>query len=148
MGTSPDTTRSAAQPVRKAVAAALVLVMGIGSILMWLVVPVGWVYLGSQMASSSQPSMGPYVLIAVGIPASMVVIGKLLGRLNRAYADLTGVDNEVRIRTPWLKSLREDRAAARPRTILDVVMVVSVGLALLVFGVWFFFFAGSSLPRP
>jgi hypothetical protein len=30
--------------------------------------------------------------------------------------------------------------------VLDVVMVVSVGLALLAMAVWFFFFAGSSLP--
>jgi len=30
--------------------------------------------------------------------------------------------------------------------VLDVVMVCSVALAVVCFGVWFFLFAGSSLP--
>ena len=30
--------------------------------------------------------------------------------------------------------------------VLDKVMIVSVGLAVVAFGVWFFAFAGSSLP--
>jgi hypothetical protein len=30
---------------------------------------------------------------------------------------------------------------------LNVVMVVSVSLAVICFGIWFFFFAGSSMPR-
>ncbi len=42
--------------------------------------------------------------------------------------------------------MRGERESGRERTVLDSVMVVSVGLALLCFGVWFFAFAGSSLP--
>jgi hypothetical protein len=42
--------------------------------------------------------------------------------------------------------MRGERGSGHPRTILDVVMVLSVSLALLCFGVWFFLFAGSSLP--
>jgi hypothetical protein len=30
--------------------------------------------------------------------------------------------------------------------VLDSVMIISVGVALLLFGIWFFAFAGSSLP--
>jgi hypothetical protein len=30
--------------------------------------------------------------------------------------------------------------------VLDVVMIASVSVALVVFLIWFFFFAGSSLP--
>jgi hypothetical protein len=33
-----------------------------------------------------------------------------------------------------------------PRTVLDVVMVISVAIGCAAFGIWFFFFAGSSLP--
>jgi hypothetical protein len=33
--------------------------MGVGSIAMWLVAPVGLVYLASQPQDSSQPSLGP-----------------------------------------------------------------------------------------
>jgi hypothetical protein len=131
---------------RRLVAVLLIALMAIGSVMLWLGIPVGWLYLVSRLVSSSQPSMGPYVLVLVGIPASMVVVGKLLSKLNRAYGELTHTTASGRVRTPWLKSMRGERESGRPRTILDVVMVWSVGLALLCFAVWFFVFAGSSLP--
>jgi hypothetical protein len=45
-----------------------------------------------------------------------------------------------------MKSLRGERDSGRPRTMLDVVMVWSVALAFVCFAIWFFAFAGSSLP--
>jgi len=131
---------------RRTLAAMLIVVMAIGSIVLWLGIPVGWLYLVSRLVKSSQPSMGPYVLLLVGIPASMVVLGKGLSALNRAYASLMGTASTARMRSSWMKSMRGERDSARPRSVLDVVMVWSVALALLCFGVWFFAFAGSSLP--
>jgi hypothetical protein len=131
---------------RRLAAALLIVLMAIGSIVLWLGIPVGWLYLVSQLVDSSQPSMGPYVLLLVGIPASMVVVGKALAKLNRVYGEVTGTTPTVRVRSPWMKSLRGERDSGRPRTVLDVVMVWSVSLALLCFGIWFFVFAGSSLP--
>jgi hypothetical protein len=131
---------------RRALAAVLIAVMAIGSILLWLGIPVGWLCLVSRLVKSSQPSMGPYVLLLVGIPASMVVVGKGLSALNRAYANLVGTAPTTRMRSSWMKSMRGERDGGRPRSVLDVVMVWSVALALLCFGVWFFAFAGSSLP--
>jgi hypothetical protein len=131
---------------RRLVAALLIVLMAIGSILLWLGIPIGWLYLVSRLVSSSQPSMGPYVLVLVGIPTSMIVVGKLLSKLNRVYGDVTNTTPHVRMRNPWLKSMRGERDSGRPRTVLDVVMVWSVALALLCFAIWFFLFAGSSLP--
>ena len=131
---------------RRALAAVLIVVMAIGSILLWLGIPVGWLYLVSRLVKSSQPSMGPYVLLIVGIPASMIVVGKGLSKLNRVYGEVMGTTSTARVRSPWMKSMRGERDSGRPRTVLDVVMVWSVALALLCFGVWFFAFAGSSLP--
>jgi hypothetical protein len=131
---------------RALLAALLIALMAIFSVVLWLGIPIGWLYLASRIAKSSQPSMGPYVLVLVGIPASMVVVGKLLSKLNRAYGDLTGTTPTVRMRNPWLRSMRGERDTGRPTTILEVVMVWSVSLALLCFGIWFFVFAGSSLP--
>jgi hypothetical protein len=129
---------------RALLAALLIALMAIGSVVLWLGIPVGWVYLASRVAKSSQPSMGPYLLILVGIPASMVVVGKLLSRLNRTYGAVTGAAPAGRSRSAWMRSLRDQRG--RPRTMLDVVMVWSVALALVCFAIWFFVFAGSSLP--
>jgi len=131
---------------RRLAAAGLIALMAIGSIVLWLGIPVGWLYLVSRLVRSSQPSMGPYVLVLVGIPASMVVVGKLLLRLNDTYGRVTGTTPTARMRNPWLRSLRGERDTGRRRTVLDVVMVWSVSVALLCFAVWFFVFAGSSLP--
>jgi hypothetical protein len=131
---------------RRTLAALLIVLMAIGSVVLWLGIPVGWLYLASRLVKSSQPSLGPYVLVLVGIPASMVVVGKLLSRLNRAYGEMTGTTPAPRVRSPWMQSMRGERDSGRPRTVLDVVMVWSVTLALLAFAIWFFLFAGSSLP--
>ena len=131
---------------RRLLAALLIALMAIGSILLWLGIPVGWLYLVSRLVTSSRPSMGPYVLLIVGIPASMIVVGKALSKLNRVYGEVTGTTPTMRVRSPWMKSMRGERDSGRQRTVLDAVMVWSVALALLCFGVWFFAFAGSSLP--
>src|SRR4051794_7299396 len=131
---------------RRLVGALLILAMAVGSVLLWIGIPVGWLYLVSQLVDSSEPSMGPYVLVLVGIPATMVVMGKLLAILDRAYGRVTRTQARVRAQAPWHRSLRGDRAPARARSVLDVVMVASVALALVCFAVWFFLFAGSSLP--
>jgi hypothetical protein len=131
---------------RRFLGALLIALMAIGSVLLWLGIPVGWLYIVSRLVKSSQPSMGPYVLLIVGIPASMIVVGKALSKLDRVYGDVMGTTSSVRVRSPWMKSMRGERDSGRQRTVLDVVMVWSVALALLCFGVWFFAFAGSSLP--
>jgi hypothetical protein len=131
---------------RRLLAALLIALMAVGSILLWLGIPVGWLYLVSRLVESSQPSMGPYVLLILGIPASMIVVGKALSKLNRVYGEVMGTTPTMRARSPWMKSMRGERDSGRPRTVLDVVMVWSVALALLCFGVWFLAFAGSSLP--
>ena len=122
---------------RGAAALLLILLMAVGSIAMWLVVPIGLVYLASQLQDSSQPSLGPY----------LVVIGKLLGRLDRYYHQVTKTERDVRVQMPWMKSMRGERDSGRPFRMLNVVMVISVTLAGICFGIWFFVFAGSSLPH-
>ena len=124
----------------------LVLLMALGSVVMWLGVPVGLVYVASKLANSSEPSLGPYLLVLIGLPVGMAVVGKGLGWLDRRHQALTGIGDEGPHRPPWMRSLRGERATTRRGGILDRVMLISVGLAVLVFAVWFFAFAGSSLP--
>jgi hypothetical protein len=131
---------------RRLLGTLLIGLMAVGSVLLWIGVPVGWLYLASRLTDSPQPSMGPYVLVLVGIPATMVAVGKVLAALDRTYGRVTGTAPTARAQAPWHRSLRGDRRPAPRRSVLDVVMVVSVGLAVLCFAVWFFVFAGSSLP--
>ena len=131
---------------RRFVGAFLIALMAVGSVLLWIGIPVGWLYLVSRLVDSSEPSMGPYVLVLVGIPATMIAMGRLLAALDRTYGRVTGTAPQTRVQAPWHRSLRGDRAPARARSVLDVVMVCSVGLAVICFAVWFLLFAGSSLP--
>jgi hypothetical protein len=124
----------------------LILLMAIGSVILWIGIPIGWLYLASLMVDSSQPTLGPYILIIFGIPISMVIFGKLLFTLDRAFERVTGRRSETDFRAPWLKSMRGERTTKRRLTVLEGVMIASVSLALLCFGAWFFLFAGSSLP--
>ena len=126
-------------------AVALVALMAIGSVVMWLGVPLGLVYLASKLADSPEPSMGPYLLIILGLPIGMAVVGKGLGALNRAHIRITGAEVDE-YRPGWTRSMRGERQVERRGGILDRVMIVSVGFAAVVFAVWFFGFAGSSLP--
>ena len=126
--------------------AALIALMAVGSIFLWIGIPVGWLWIGSQwQGDSGQASFGLYLAILLGIIISMVVMGKILHRLNGAYGRITGSEM-VRVRMPWHRSMRGEDEGRAPRTILDVVMVVSVMIAGFLFLVWFLFFAGSSLP--
>ena len=131
---------------RRLLGALLIALMAAGSVLLWIGIPVGWLYLASRLTDSSQPSMGPYVLVLVGIPATMIAMGKMLAVLDRTYGRVTGAAQQGRVQSPWHRSLRGDRRPARGRSVLDVVMVTSVALAVACFAVWFFLFAGSSLP--
>ena len=123
----------------------LVLLMAIGSIVMWIGVPLGLIYAASQLAGSSRPSAGPYVLILVGLPIGMAVVAKLLGWLDRLHGRLTGRIEERR-RATWRRSMRAERTSTARGGVLDRVMIVSVALARAAFAIWFFAFAGSSLP--
>ena len=131
--------------VTRPIALVLVAMMAVGSVILWIGIPVGWVWVASQTVKTSQPSLGPYLLVLFAVPISMWVWGKLLFRMNGVYSRLTGRTYEVRTQLPWHKSMRGERGSGRPTTVLDIVMIVSVSIALAAFGVWFFIFAGSPI---
>lgn len=137
--------RPGERPLTRLKGAGLIALMAAGSVLMWLGVPLAWLFVASRLSSAGQPSFGLYVLVLVAIALSIAAMGKVLGRLDRAYGRLAGAEQPVAGRAAWLRSMRDDRTRRRG-TVLDVVMAWSVGLALLAFAVWFFVFAGSSLP--
>jgi hypothetical protein len=126
---------------RGAAAALLVAAMAVGSVLMWIGVPVAWLWLASQLADTSAPSMGLYLLVLVGIVGSMILLGRLLGMLNRMHMTLTGRVPRRREQTVWLRSMRGEREHRREHGVLATVMAISVTAALVVFGVWFLLFA-------
>src|SRR5215210_473163 len=126
------------------VAIVLVLLMAAGSIVMWVGLPLGLIWLASAITDSSRPSMGPYLLILVGLPVGMFAIGKCLGTLDRMHGRITGRLDDGPQRAAWLQSMRDERGPRRKRrSVLDTVMIVSVLAAVVVGAIWFIAFAGS-----
>ena len=130
----------------KFAAVVLIAVMVVFSLLMWVGAPLFWLWLGSQLQAGSTPSLGPYLVVLVGVVVSMIVLGKLLSRLDYLYGRVTNSNATVRVRMPWHRSMRGERTSGRQTRVVDIVMVVSVSSALVLFGGWFFLLAGSSLP--
>jgi hypothetical protein len=143
----PPTSTGAPGATGRTIGVLLIVLMVVGSLAMWIGAPLFWLWLGSQLQSGSQPMLGPYLLIIVGVVVSMIVLGKLLSRLDRLYARVTNTEASVRVRLPWHRSMRGERTSGRPTRVVDVVMVASVSSAVVLFAAWFFLLAGSSLPK-
>jgi hypothetical protein len=105
--------------------------MVIGSAVLWVGVPFGWLWIGSQIQVATD-SLGLTLLaMAVGIVVSIAALLRLLGWLNLQYAharERRGLDSYGNVA-------------------LEGVMAISAGLALVSFCIWFFLFSGSS-PVP
>jgi hypothetical protein len=129
-------------------AGGLVFLMALGSAIMWVGLPVGWLWLAAQLMDGVNTSLGPIALAGIGMPVTMVGMAIVLLHLDHAFARVTGYDpaHRPKVPVPWQTSLRDDRVSRRRTTILDVVMTASAIVAWIAFGIWFVFFAGSSLP--
>ena len=109
----------------------LVLIMLGGGLVLWVGVPVGWLYIGSQIQASTGSLGAAMASMMIGVLVSIGIIVVALGWLNRKHQDL-----------------REARGLDdHGQTALEAVMTVSAGLALVGFGAWFFLISGSS-PLP
>ena len=129
MSASGDTlgTRAARGGASALLAVAM---MVIGGLMMWVGVPAGWLWVGSQIQAGGSDKIGTAIFVMmIGVLVSVLLLAKLLVRLNM-----------------WQESLRE--ASGRPQrdtSLLERVLVVTAGLAVVAFGVWFFIFTG---PGP
>jgi hypothetical protein len=109
----------------------VVLIMFIGSLVLWLGTPLLWLWIGSQVQGATSSLGTALGLMFIGVPVTVLLIGVLLGKLSDVY-----------------------RANCRARGhndpghfVLEGVLVVSAAITITVFVVWFFFFAGAS-PVP
>ena len=107
----------------------------------------GWV--GGSGTGGGTTMRAVFVLVAV-LAVLELVLTLALTRLSSAYDELTGRPQAARRTSPWLRSMRGEREeSARERAGIsgvERVVVISVVAAVLAFEIWFFFFAGSSLP--
>ena len=122
----------------------LIALMALGSVSMWVLNPLLWLWITSRLQSSAgQAQMGPYLLLLVGVLLTAVGLAKGLAALNRRYGRLIGREPVVRVIVPWRRSLRDARHGGREDagraavSVLDVVMVASVLAAVIAFVIWY-----------
>jgi hypothetical protein len=125
----------------------VVAVMMLGAVSMWTVIPFGWIWIGSMISSSQEPSGGPYMVVFFGIVCSIILMAWILSRLNRLYVRITGTAKlPSRYLPAWRKSLSDERDNLQGPNVLETVILGSVLLAAAAMAVWFFLAAGSPLP--
>jgi hypothetical protein len=107
-------------------------------------------WVGAKFVGRSGLSMGAVAIVLVTLALLATAGVKVLTWLSARYDALVDAPPARREPAPWLRSLRAERVerATRGRTNpVDRIVVTTVVAAVLAFEVWFFFFAGSSLPR-
>jgi hypothetical protein len=104
----------------------VVVIMFVGSLVLWVGVPLAWLWIGAQVQGSTD-SVGQAIGVAMGgALVSIVVLALGLGWLNRKHEEL-----------------REARGLEYHRTTtLEAVLVVTAGIAVVGFTIWFLGFAG------
>ena len=129
------TSRPAADSLRRAVrasqaAALLVAMMFLGSLVLWVGVPVAWLWIGSRLQNGTSLSTAVGAMMT-GMLVSETLLLAVLGRLGRRHTEL-----------------QERRGVPEGETTaLEMVLVSSAVVAIVGFFVWFFGFSGSS-PIP
>jgi hypothetical protein len=121
--------------------AALVGLMAIGSLALWIGVPVAWLLLTRGL------EQGPrFVVTIAGCVVTMAAVGWLLFRLEDVYARAAGIEGEDEPPPPsWERRVGEQRAR-RPLTMLERILVGSAFAAVVALIVWWAFFADASNP--
>lgn len=106
-------------------------IMLLGGFVLWIVIPVGWLYIGSLVQGSTQSLGAALGVIMLGVLVSIALVLPSLGWLNHKHAELRAARGF------------EDHG----QTALEAVLTISAGIAAVGFGVWFFLLSGSS-PLP
>ena len=139
-----------ADPGRRLSAALLALVIVLGSLVLWIGVPIAGFWVAGHLFTKSTHIL---MFSLVAIPLTMVLTGLGLYRVNGLYESIRGGEGRPASRSGWLVSETDERRSARlkrgPRQLIDVAMTASIVTALVLMVVWFFFFGEMRLaPLP
>ena len=131
---------------------ALVCLMSLTTINIWSGGPLFALWVGSRVQSSGPPSMAAVGVVAVVLGAVSFGLVRLLAVFDGIYDRLTGRGTRVNRHVPWLRSMRGERPhyekqRARDLSPLEVILIVSVVVAVIAFEIWFFFLSGSPIDQ-
>jgi hypothetical protein len=130
----------------------LVTASALCSINMWTGAPLLAVWVGSKVQGNlNNLSMTAVFSVILVLGALVFLLAWALTWINAKYDEVAGRPPAARHTSPWLRSMRDERDEDTRQKFgispVERVLVASVVAAVLAFEVWFFFFAGSSLPN-
>jgi hypothetical protein len=109
----------------------VVLIMFIGSLVLWVGTPLLWLWIGSQIQGATSSLGAALGSSFIGVVLTIGLVASVLGKLSDVY-----------------RANCRARGLADPgHVVLEGVLVVSAALTIVAFVVWFFFFAGAA-PAP
>jgi hypothetical protein len=150
--TQADDERVAARPRRVFVRVVLVSAMILATLNVWTGGPLFALWVGSKVQGSfTTLKMGAVGVAVLTLAVVSLVLVRVIHLLDIRYGEVTGRPPRTRQPLPWLRSMRDkygDPPPERePLTALERIVVTMVVIAFACLEVWFFFFAGSSLPN-
>jgi hypothetical protein len=120
--------------VDRAAAAFLLCLMGVGSLLLWVGIPAGWLWVAGMI--TAEPTQ--HILLSIlGAPVAIIAWARFLFWLNRLYLRVTVGPAAVEA-DPDADEGEEPRWVRGP---LEPLLVGSLWIALLAMAFWFFFLA-------
>ena len=109
----------------------VLLIMVIGSLVLWIGAPLLWLWVGSQIEGATASVGAAVGATFLGAVMTIVLVAAVLAKLSNVY------------RANCLSRGLDDPG----HFVLEVVLVVSAGVTLAAFVIWFFFLAGAE-PLP
>jgi hypothetical protein len=130
----------------------LVTASALCSINLWTGAPLLAVWVGSKVQGNlNNLSMTAVFSVVTVLAVTVFLLALVLTWLNAKYDELTGRPPAARQTSPWLRSMRDEREENVRRKYgiggVERVVVICAVAGVLAFEIWFFFFAGSSLPN-
>jgi len=109
----------------------VILIMFIGSLVLWIGTPLLWLWIGSQIQGATSSLGAALGSMFIGVVITIALVATVLAKLSNVY-----------------RGNCMARGLTDPgHVVLEGVLVVSAGFTIVAFVVWFFLFAGAS-PVP
>jgi hypothetical protein len=111
----------------------LLLLLAVGSLALWIVVPAGWLWLASKITDSGASH---FLAAMLGMPVALILFGIALGWINRLYLRVVWTGPR-----PLPEPGEEEEEERFPRGPLEPLLVASLVIAICAFLFWFFVIA-------
>ena len=122
--------------------ALLIALMALGSLAVWIAVPVGWLWVTRDLESPG----ARFLIVLFCCPITMLGAAALLYRLDAAYAQSTQAAGRGPEPSAWLRSVGDEPRSRHRLSLVETFLVASALIALVTLVGWWFLLADN--PNP